>query len=104
MFKEFTVTLSVLIESERGTAVPVRSMLERANVKHACVATNRTRLPQTCLGLMAKPLKQNHAYMELDRPTKTDSSSVVLSTQVLKRDYFVHVCVCLAMIVIHVDD
>src|SRR6218665_1562346 len=59
------VTPSVLTVSESGTSVPARSMLESKGCCHAGVTMNQTRLPQSGLsGFMAKPLKQNHAYMD----------------------------------------
>ena len=57
------VTPSVLTVSESGTAVPARSMLESEGKEHS-----RWREPNKIAsdlsGFMAKPLKQNHAYID----------------------------------------
>ena len=56
------VTSSVLTVSESGTAVPARSMIEsRGKERRHCHKPNK--IASDLSGFMAKPLKQNHAYM-----------------------------------------
>src|SRR6218665_1399903 len=60
---EHRVTPSVLTVSESGTAVPARSMLEnKGKVRRRCHEPNK--IASDLSGIMAKPLKQNHAYMD----------------------------------------
>src|SRR6218665_1919554 len=57
------VTPNVLTLSESGTAVPARSMLEiKGKVRRRCHEPNK--IASDLSGFMAKPLKQNHAYMD----------------------------------------
>ena len=57
------VTPSVLTVSENGTAVPARSMLESKG-KERRRYHEPNKIASTLSGFMAKPLKQNHAYMD----------------------------------------
>ena len=57
------VTPSVLTVSESGTAVPARSMQEiKGKARRRCHEPNK--IASDLSGFMAKPLKQNHAYMD----------------------------------------
>jgi len=63
---------SVLTVFESGIAVPARSMLEsKGKARRRCHEPNK--IASDLSGFMAKPLKQNHAYMD-----KKHSSSVSL--------------------------
>src|SRR6218665_2557489 len=56
-------TPSVLTVSESGTAVPARSMLEsRGKAHRRCHEPNK--IDSDLSVFMAKPLKQNHTYMD----------------------------------------
>jgi len=57
------VTPSVLTVFESGTAVPARSMLEsKGKACRHCHEPNK--IASDLSGFMAKPLKQNHTYMD----------------------------------------
>src|SRR5688572_24637396 len=57
------VTPSVLTVSKRGTAVPARSTLESEG-KERMRWPEPNRIASDLFGFMAKPLKQNHAYID----------------------------------------
>src|SRR5688572_1369829 len=76
------VTPSVLTVSKSGTAVPARSTLESEG-KECRRWHEPNRIASDLFGFMAKPLKQNHAYIEERHSSSFISYVIVHVTDLL---------------------